>query len=534
MKNSLAFRLFLPLTVIAGLFIITQSFDIQGYLSTGDHGRDLYAFERTLHGDIAYQDYWWVYGPLMPFYYALMMKCCGINVLSVLAGKALLQFTSGIFIFLAINNIASPIAAMMGAIWFFLFSQDFFFTYNHIGGILCVNAIAALLMAYVRRQETGYLWAAAAAAFILSFIKVNFGLAGFMAIATATFITDRTFKTAPLPSKSLFYRTTLIYAPLVVAAGYAFLLRGLPLYELRQCMPYANADQPYNTLPWTALANYWSIFIQKFLTTPIDFIFGAVIITSIIRIAYMAIHRQLKDTAGKQHIIGLVILGLYFLLNFHEYLKSGVWYRSIWTQPIALAFFFIAISLALHTTGRRLKLLVWGMIALLAVSGWRLHTNVIQQLHTSGHYISHEKIKAFVANDPGWIQTVEHTTDFLNASLKPEEQFLALPYDPIYYYLTGRKSPVPLLIFFEHINIPPQQEQKIIASLESENINWVVASSRMNALEPGLGRFGITYCPQIGKYLQDNFIEVARFGDWQNEPGWGWNHGTMILKRKMR
>jgi hypothetical protein len=533
MKISFSIKsLFLPLAIIAGIFIIAQSFDIQGYLSTGDHGRDLYAFERTLHGENAYQDYWWVYGPLMPFYYAIFMKCYGMSVLSVLLGKAILKFSAGLFIFAGINAVASPAAALLGTVWFYLFSQDFFFTYNHIGGILCVNAIAAMLLLYVRDKRQDYLWAASGTSFILAFIKINFGLTALMATAATAFIINRSKPAEPRTSLSTFYRATLLYIPAVIAAGYVYCLRGLPIYEIRQCMPYANVDQPYNTLPWIALSNAWTLFVQKIFTSPLDFFFGAIVIMSLIRIAYLAINKRLGTDEDKRHIIAIVLMGIYFLLNYHEYIKSGVQYRGLWAQPIEFMFFFIVIALAVRQNSRGLRALVWIIIALLAYAGWRAQTGVINKVHTPNQYIANDKIKAYVMNRPEWIDTVEKTTAFLNKNLKPDEQFFALPYDALYYYLTGRKSPVRLLIYFEHINIPPEQEKDIIASLEAKKINWVVVSSRMNAREQGLGKLGITYCPLIGKYLQDNFTPVTQFGDWQNEPGWGWNHGTVVLKRK--
>lgn len=136
-------------------------------------------------------------------------------------------------------------------------------------------------------------------------------------------------------------------------------------------------------------------------------------------------------------------------------------------------------------------------------------------------------------NSPSWITTVEQTTKFLNKTLKPNELFFALPYDCLYYYLTDKKTPTRQLIFFEHIKIPRAQEESVIAQLEKNHVNYVLLSSRAFARqEPGLGFLGTSYCPLIGKYIQDNFVPLTRFGDWSNEPGWAWNHGTFILKRK--
>ena len=90
-----------------------------------------------------------------------------------------------------------------------------------------------------------------------------------------------------------------------------------------------------------------------------------------------------------------------------------------------------------------------------------------------------------------------------------------------------------MLIFFDHLNIPPWQELKTLHELEAAKVNFVVLSNRIKSREMGLGIFGKTYCPIIAKYIDDNFVPAVQFGDWQNEPGWAWNYGTMILKRKV-
>ncbi len=51
------------------------------------------------------------------------------------------------------------------------------------------------------------------------------------------------------------------------------------------------------------------------------------------------------------------------------------------------------------------------------------------------------------------------------------------------------------------------------------------------SLEGGLGKLGVSYCPLIGRYIAENFKVVAEFGPWTSLPGWGWNHGTRIMKR---
>ena len=79
--------------------------------------------------------------------------------------------------------------------------------------------------------------------------------------------------------------------------------------------------------------------------------------------------------------------------------------------------------------------------------------------------------------------------------------------------------------------IKPLTKKEIISQLENKKVNYILLSNRIDAKEQGLGTFGKTYCLILAKYIGENFEVVATFGDWQNDPGWAWNHGTKILKR---
>ena len=90
-----------------------------------------------------------------------------------------------------------------------------------------------------------------------------------------------------------------------------------------------------------------------------------------------------------------------------------------------------------------------------------------------------------------------------------------------------------MLIFFEHQHISADQEQKILNELETAKVNFVVISNGIVSQEPGRGAFGRTHCKRIAKYLEDNFTIAVQFGDWKSSPGWAWNYGTEVLKRKV-
>ena len=124
---------FLILSIGLGILLLWPTIDFQPALAQGDHGRDLYAFAATMQGAVPYQDYWWVYGPLMPYYYGMIFKCFGVTIQSILIGKAFFLLLAGSIMYLLLSVFLSPFLSFIGAFWFFSYFEDFYFTYNHAG-----------------------------------------------------------------------------------------------------------------------------------------------------------------------------------------------------------------------------------------------------------------------------------------------------------------------------------------------------------------------------------------------------------------
>ena len=150
----------LLLVLLAGILITAPYANFQDYLSQGDHGRDLYAAQAVYRGELPYKDFWWVYGPLMPYYYGLFFKIFGTKISSMILGKLLLRILGGILICLAMMEVSSEIAAFLCACWFMLFHQDFFFTYNHIGGIAMILGVVFCLLSYIQKNSSKAAWGA--------------------------------------------------------------------------------------------------------------------------------------------------------------------------------------------------------------------------------------------------------------------------------------------------------------------------------------------------------------------------------------
>lgn len=227
------------------------------------------------------------------------------------------------------------------------------------------------------------------------------------------------------------------------------------------------------------------------------------------------------------------MLLILYVLNTHEFIKSGVWYRYYWAQPMSMMIFFMFIDGAAQSFNKTVRKLIFVLVAVLGIHFWFTNMQLVNSEKIESQWLPLPRAGIYVANPPQWISTVEQTVSYLNRTLKDDELFFALPYDCIYYYLTGKRTPTRQLIFFEHIKIAPEQERSVIAQLEKNHVNTILVSSRAFARqEYGLGFLGTSYCPLIAKYIRENFTLIARFGDWSHEPGWAWNHGTMIFRRK--
>src|SRR3989338_8340466 len=96
-KYSRLLSFLLPLA--AGIYILWPFHDFQLHLAQGDHGRDLYCFQKTLDGQAPYRDFIWAYGPLMLYYYALCFKLLGVNIHSVLLGYNFLFLLCGLTVY---------------------------------------------------------------------------------------------------------------------------------------------------------------------------------------------------------------------------------------------------------------------------------------------------------------------------------------------------------------------------------------------------------------------------------------------------
>ena len=531
LKDSTKFST-LSLVLLVGILINVPYANFQNFLSQGDHGLNLYAFQAVYKGDFPYKDFYWQYGPLMPYYYCLFFKFFGVQLSSVILGKLILKVLAGLLVCLAMMEVSSEAIACLCACWFMLFAQDFFYNYNHIGGLVMVLGAVFCLLSYIRNNSLKAAWGALGFILTLCLIKINFGLAALAVCLITVKVNDSVRHLPSNTNKKIFYASAFIGLPLILFIIYGSLLKGLSFTEILQCLPYMPGYDPSHTDPLAAIMNFLITTIHTATSTWENFIFAVLINASAFRCLYLFQANKLEASRKITFLLSLSMLCLFYVVNCHEYLKSGVWYRIFWAQPLSIMLTFLLIDIASQSIPKIGRAIVISVITFLVIySGLLINFELITE-KASSPYLYLPRAGIYIANSPSWTLTVEETTEFLNKTLKPNELFLAIPYDCLYYFLTDKKSPTRQLVYFDYLKIPNAQEKSIIAELEKNHVNYILLSNRAYAKEDGLGFLGKSYCPLIGKYIKDNFVPLVRFGDWKNDPGWAWNHGTLILKRK--
>jgi len=526
--------IFLVLTILVGIFILEPLLNFQPYISTGDHGRDLYSFQKTMEGALPYRDYSWLYGPLMPYYYSIFFFIGGISVQSVLFGQALLILLAGLFVFLTCSIFLPPVASFICALWYWAFrGAEFFYTYNHIGGLVSILATLYCLFKYLDQKHLFHVWIGFISIFLLMLIRLNMGATVLVAFTFSLLLIDFVNKDLQASKNRRLYIFLSLAVIAVPTLIYWFLLYPLPDYAIMQSLPYGKFQRTdYSTTLLDSLILAGKLIVSYFSATPAQIALGILLFLSFLQSLLIIFSKKTSQKSRRQLTLILVALFLFILATAHEFIASGTLFRIFWILPFIFITGFYCIFIATKNISSLLiKILI--LTTLLLPPAWILiHDHYsIEALKGPSQLLAVGKNKVYTTQNPVWLKTVVDASNYIKDHIPPSDKILVLPFDSLYLFLSERESITRQLVFFEHINIAREQEQKIISDMEDKNGNWVIISSRSVSTEGGMGTFGKTYCLLLSKYIEDHFTVVAQYGDLITPGGWGWHHGVRILKR---
>lgn len=531
--------IFFFLTLVSGVVLLYPLLDFQYFIASGDHGRDLYAFKRTLEGGLPYQDYFWPFGPLMPYYYALFNLVFGVSIQSVVLGQVLLVLGIGLLVYLTSAVFVPAPLAFICAFWYWSFREmEFFYTYNHAGGLLALMLVVFFLFHYIKNSRKIFIFGGAFGILLLCLIRLNIGLSSLAAFILCLLLSDIIKKQAPPLRHLRLYMVLTCCLLALTGLIYWALIHPLPSYAIEQCFPYRKSSRLDAT---TGFGNSLVLLLRFFWAsaklTWASRVTSLAILTGPLALGFFLKKNNCPLPEKKQPPLVLLSLLIFMLFNFHEFLASGVFYRVYWIFPLFITSIFYLFYAVYHYGPPKIFTPLVGSLVMITMFFSAFFHIRSQHLYISAYKIMGNRFlvgnnNIYVCQQPSWITTVKQTHDYLQTHLKKEEKFFAVPFDPLFYYLTGKMSPSRQLIFFKHNNIPEEQEQEIIRKLDENHVHYIVFSNRWDSPSEGLGTFGKDCCQLLAQYIHKNFETVAVFGDWVNPPGWAWNYGVKILKRK--
>jgi len=523
---------FFGLTIVSGIVILYPQIQFNLLLAQGDHGHNLYSFYQASLGKLPFKDFWYPYGPLMPFYYGIFLNIFGVSIKSVLLGKILCIGMAGLFVYLGLSLFISPLLAYLAGLWYWTFCPDFFYNFNHTGAYTLNMALLYFLFLYIKTGLRRFMYYGLACTLFIFLVKINFGLFALLASMASFFLIDYQNKNL---KKFPFYVLPLLVIPLTVAVIYWPLIAGLPSYAVSQCLSYFNAYF-YDISVFYSVQRLFIYFFELVTNSWSNLIFALLVFISTTLVIFSLITNRFDKNTKNTLLLILAILSLFAVFNLHEFFGDSrefmFSYKLNLMIPFQIIICFILLHYGLQPLNDNLKLSVCFAIFVLLFHGIDMNHRLIFHTRLTGRYLSLPRGQVYATNERDWFSTVERTVSYLESHLKKDELFFALPYEPLYYFLMGRPSPTWQVMTIEATGIPPAQESEIIRDLENKNVNYVVLSNRSYSREDGVGIFGQTYLPGLHDYIFKNFQEVASFGNWDALAGWNVGHAVKILKRR--
>jgi len=488
--------------------------NIQPYLSTDDMGKDLYPFELSLKGEWPCRDYWWQYGPLMPFYYAFWFLVGGVNLISLRLGLAVIYLLCSLLTYRTLRIFASPPVAFLASLAFLL--QEFYWPYynfNHIGAVpFLIISIFCLWKYFLGRGSRWWYFGALALAG-MTLIKINLGITSFLAFLASIFIAGGLERRGHLVLISLMFG-------ILVLGGYATMYAGIPLSQVDHCMTARSAHREF---PSYTLWTHFKHLAQWFLVWDRARLWWAALFALFGILGFVGLGRK-GPAATEMKTIQKVVgsLFLFGLFNSSDFFMLGHIYRlDFWSLPILVLFMGVSAEGAKNLFEDKMRIFLGGLIFLGVVWLPFQYLGTALRARVPERYLDFPRGRVYVAKEiASTVAAIKEGTRFIIENTKPREEILVFPRDPLYCFLSGRRHALSELDFEYIAQYSEGQEEEFIRQIEAKQVALVVLANRdgSNPLSEkgvaGVGTFGKTHCQKLGKYIFENYQEAKTFGVW--------------------
>jgi hypothetical protein len=498
-KGLLTFQTGLILVIVLSLVFIVGAWDGQTDQTLMDAGRTLYAPELVLRGRTAYRDFDWMYAPLSPYLDALVYRVAGVRYDALQAWGCGLFFLIIVLLYQIGAILATPLPALAVIVPFILFSDcwlgfvpySFAATYANLAGLLAFALLA-------RPSRDGSPWRIAAAGVAVGFCclsKLEFGLGALL--GGAAYLTACR---GTASQRRWFFGSAVATA----LPPYLALLRSMPMGTLvSQLFPF-----------WLA-----KIYHFNLLQTPGILVLPA----SCAIVLLLALFRPgllLPDDAPNERrplMLGFMTFGLIITLRGLQ----GSWFINMGPPLIAISLLSAVLirRLARFFASKKAEEIVQSLFLLFFLgSVGRMMQVVIDNRIDFNYTLRNPRLEARFYWGVG--QLLDQTTGFFE-SQNLSQNLIAMPYMPVFNFLTRMDSPAPRLFYLKGFLPDAAAENEVIRDLEKAGGAWIVTSNIYDEKQPcGFTgcTFGVNYDLVIWSYLQRNYVTCAVWKDGKLSP----------------
>ncbi len=504
---------------------------IQPPLTTGDMGRDLYAFWMTFEGKGPCRDYWWAYGPLMPLYFAFWFLAAGVSLLSVRIGLGVLLLICSLLAYGTLRLFTRPPAAFLFSLAFLSLDvtyslhhtrlRDIAFTFNQYGVFPFLLLAFYSLWKYFLTGKARWTYLGIAAVSGVALVKMSAGLAACAALVASFWLFQpRLWKHGILLS--------LLFG-IVVAAGYGLTYWGIPLSQVSQCLTIGPAYHGGDYSPWV----YFKHLILWFLVWDRERLLWLGAFSIFLAAALMSFRRGkiAKEKGPLFFWAGLssFLFGAATSLEF--FVDASIHRVDFWFFPSLVLLVGIWAEAGSRIFSRPVKTGLGVLIFFAVLSFPFLNLKEALAWRVPERFLDFPHGGVYLGGNLEDVKVIREGSRFIRERTGPEAKIIGIPYEPLYAFLSGREHAVRELLFAENMQISESREEEIIQTLETGRVPLAVVSSRKSSPEWGIGDFGKTHCRKLAAYLATRYEEVRGLGP-AEEAGSPTSYAIKILERK--
>jgi hypothetical protein len=562
-----------------------------GYLPV-DVGREMYVPAAIAEGKRLYFDLWYPYGPLIPYWHGALFRLFGIH-LGLLLGAGIAVVTITATVLYSVGRMFLPVWLSYTAVFAFLvqaFQLNIFnyvlpYSYPSAYGALFSVLLAWLLLRHIKEPRFNYIVPAAFLACLMMLTKLEFGVAGYVAIGCALATQRIRAKStrglveglvACIPGVLIWLG---IYGWYVHAGGLDFFFG-----ENLSILPDSYFVAHFGKLwaEWLGMVFTPSALLLSISKGFLSFglLVGGIVLAArhrlarwlvpavalglcatalspaVLRIAHL-------DPKNAHRAIGFVWFnsGMFWISFVGSLAAAVAWWRG--DEPMKQQSTILLCAMAMACSFRvftkiaperypvfydTLVYLVWlvglyrmskrfgvsldgaagkGVAGILCISlvASTLPNYPIGQRPSK---ISSERGTIYAAAPFG--EYFSQVMAFMESAKQRSERVVVMPEDTALYFFSGTGAPSRWYLVLPQVLAPGDATAKYIDELERANIRYVIVSDRAT---PEYGRpvFGIDYAQQVLAWVHEHYRVVQRIGEYEavaHPSEWG----VLIYERK--